>query len=292
MRKIRTPIIRPDPLSALRRMRVDPYRLLAALSATAPMGIGVWDRRLHFRFVNDALALMNGYPATDHFGKPLDKIIGALTDKVAPTREHVLRTGEILNDVQYGGLLPTRTETGHWIETSFPFRDKRGKIVYVGAVVLEVTQIVRLRDAVKHFGAMLCDASSALHTRRFPISATLEPFLRRSILGVRAISEFLTPTLLGNIVASLCDPLSRITLDACDDQLSTTLRRTDTSVPLSSRQQQVLQLVTLGRCNKEIAQVLKISTRTVETHRERLMLKLGLHSVPELVRYAIRHRLI
>ena len=44
--------------------------------------------------------------------------------------------------------------------------------------------------------------------------------------------------------------------------------------------------------NKEIAALLGISVRTVETHRAKIMLKLGLHSLAELIHYAIRHGII
>ena len=64
------------------------------------------------------------------------------------------------------------------------------------------------------------------------------------------------------------------------------------SAALSSREREVLRYVADGKSNKEIGVILSISTRTVETHRARLMRKLGLHSMNQLVRYAIRHRII
>jgi len=54
----------------------------------------------------------------------------------------------------------------------------------------------------------------------------------------------------------------------------------------------VLQLLAEGRSNKEIAAALDITTKTAETHRAHIMAKLELHSVSELVRYAIRNRII
>jgi len=61
---------------------------------------------------------------------------------------------------------------------------------------------------------------------------------------------------------------------------------------LTSRERQVLRQLAEGKTNKEIGAQLSISPRTVETHRARLMRKLNLHSMGELVRYAIRHRII
>ena len=56
---------------------------------------------------------------------------------------------------------------------------------------------------------------------------------------------------------------------------------------LSPRQREVLRLIAEGRTTKQIAQVLEISVKTVETHRAQLMERLDIHDVAGLVRYAI-----
>jgi DNA-binding NarL/FixJ family response regulator len=61
---------------------------------------------------------------------------------------------------------------------------------------------------------------------------------------------------------------------------------------ISPRQRQVLQMVAVGRSTKQIAAMLGISSRTVEFHRYRVMQSLGLHTIAELVQYALKHRLI
>lgn len=61
---------------------------------------------------------------------------------------------------------------------------------------------------------------------------------------------------------------------------------------LSSREREILQLIAEGKTNKEIATALKLSVYTVDAHRGRVMEKLNLHSVGELVRFALRHGLI
>lgn len=62
--------------------------------------------------------------------------------------------------------------------------------------------------------------------------------------------------------------------------------------PLSPRERQVLQLIGEGKSAKEAAKLLDISSKTVDTHRTRLMEKLGIHDAVGLVRYAIRRGLI
>src|SRR5262245_11141385 len=61
----------------------------------------------------------------------------------------------------------------------------------------------------------------------------------------------------------------------------------DLLATLSPRQREVLRLIAEGRTTKQIAQVLEISVKTVETHRAQLMERLGIHDVAGLVRYAI-----
>jgi len=61
---------------------------------------------------------------------------------------------------------------------------------------------------------------------------------------------------------------------------------------LTPRQREILQLLAEGKSNKEIAGVLGISVKTAETHRANIMLKLDFHSITELVRYAVRNKII
>jgi len=61
---------------------------------------------------------------------------------------------------------------------------------------------------------------------------------------------------------------------------------------LTAREREVVQLIAEGNSNKKIAQLLSISVKTVETHRSASMRKLDIHSTAELVRYAVRHKLI
>ena len=67
---------------------------------------------------------------------------------------------------------------------------------------------------------------------------------------------------------------------------------TDSLSGLTTRQREILQLIAEGRSTKEIAGVLGVSIKTVETHRARLMERLDIHDVPGLVRFAIRSGLV
>lgn len=75
----------------------------------------------------------------------------------------------------------------------------------------------------------------------------------------------------------------------CDYRSS---KKEKSKFPLSSREQSIVQLVAEGHTNKSVGGVLNLSVKTVETHRASAMRKLGISSTAELVRFAIRTKLV
>ena len=69
-------------------------------------------------------------------------------------------------------------------------------------------------------------------------------------------------------------------------------KRDDALDPLTARERQVLQLVAEGKTTRAMAELLGVSTKTAESHRTRLMKKLGIHETAGLVRYAIRNGIV
>jgi DNA-binding NarL/FixJ family response regulator len=61
---------------------------------------------------------------------------------------------------------------------------------------------------------------------------------------------------------------------------------------LSPREREVVQLVAEGKTSKEVAAILNVSARTAETHRSNILLKLHLHSIAELVLYAVKNEIV
>ena len=88
----------------------------------------------------------------------------------------------------------------------------------------------------------------------------------------------------------LCQKISG---DLIDDYVRQRQATTDRSPlqRLSSREREILQLVVEGKTSAEIAEILYISPKTVETYRSRLMQKLDIHDLPSLVKFAIQHGL-
>lgn len=103
--------------------------------------------------------------------------------------------------------------------------------------------------------------------------------LIQAIRVVRAGNVFLYPSMASVLVS---DYLSRV--EAGDEEIK--------DDALTEREREVLTLIADGLFNRDIADQLSISVKTVELHRENIMNKLNLHSRTELVKYAIRKGLI
>jgi two-component system response regulator NreC len=88
---------------------------------------------------------------------------------------------------------------------------------------------------------------------------------------------YLSPGIAGIVVR---DYLNKLTTD-----------RSSADTVLTTREREVLQLIAEGNSTKEIASRLSVSVKTVETHRRQIMEKLGIFSIAELTKYAIREGL-
>ena len=90
--------------------------------------------------------------------------------------------------------------------------------------------------------------------------------------------------------AVLSPAITRLLLE---DYLSRdTHREVDDPNALSSREREVLQLIAEGKTSREIAELLHLSVKTVQSHRTNLMQKLDLHDRGELIKYAIQKKII
>jgi DNA-binding NarL/FixJ family response regulator len=87
---------------------------------------------------------------------------------------------------------------------------------------------------------------------------------------------------------------AKVSQSLLDNYLKFPVATDETSVfhLLTDRERQIVQMLAEGKTNKEVASLLSISVKTVETHRATVMRKLGINSIVELVRYAIRNQLV
>jgi DNA-binding NarL/FixJ family response regulator len=103
------------------------------------------------------------------------------------------------------------------------------------------------------------------------------------VAAIRALSRhkpFFTPR------------VSEVLLNVYETQGDTSGKLHRVRLRASAREREIIQLLAEGKSNKEIAGKLGLSVKTVETHRANIMAKLNLHSISELVRYAIRNKMI
>lgn len=118
--------------------------------------------------------------------------------------------------------------------------------------------------------AMSCGAAGYMLKNMAPSE------LAQAISKVAAGGRYLSP--------AIADSLTDMDGDETEDP--------DGPGALSARQREILKLLAEGMTTRDIASLLSISAKTVETHRSQLMQKLEIYDVPGLVRYAIRHGLV
>lgn len=242
-----------------------------------------------FRAVNMPLARMNGLSAPGHLGRKLRHVLGAAAPKIETAMDHVFQTGKPIS-LELTAELPRRAGLGHWMESIFPIRDARGHVARVAAVVLEVTE---KRDLEKSLNPLV---GNSLHIR-----ANLKTELRlHSRIGVPGER----PELFGRsiklaeqciaTVQALCE-VSRLQAVPGDSQVPFDDKHSRDEVHacmLSPQEHRVLQLIADGKNNKEAGALLGISTRTVECYRARLMQKVKINTFAQLVRFAVRNKII
>lgn len=97
-------------------------------------------------------------------------------------------------------------------------------------------------------------------------------------------------------VAQLCQHkpflTPHVTEFVLDNYLEHDTREQNSGRVLTAREREVVQLLAEGKSNKEVAATLGISVKTIEAHRANIMHKLNLHSLGDLVHYAIRNKIV
>jgi PAS domain S-box-containing protein len=281
---------------------------VAGASSDSPaVGIAICDDQLRYVSVNHALAAMNGIPAEVHIGKTVREVIGKVASSVESMLRCVLFNGESILNAEIRGYLPTRDGEGCWIEHYFPVRYANGGVKQVGVVVVEITALRRLEDCIlaltgstgrmreqpTDFGMPygLKKASAALGSGSIE---SVENLIRE---GLKNPHKLQPPA---QNIANAVTP-QRVRLPYAPSAIpNETYRHNHGLTPtgsngakqLSPRETQLVQLLAKGRSNKEISTACKISVKTVEAHRARLMLKLQIHSLSDLVLYAVRCGLV
>ena len=163
-------------------------------------------------------------------------------------------------------------------------------VVDISMPELDGVEVVRqIREAVPHSKVLVLTMHESDQMVQRALDAGAHGYILKSDLtdtlpkAVRAVAEgrrFLTPK------------VSEIVLDGFLKAIIGQKQGERRSTPATPREIEVIRLLAEGKSNKEIATQLGITVRTVETHRAKIMLKLGLHSLAELIHYAIRNELV
>jgi DNA-binding CsgD family transcriptional regulator len=229
--------------------------LFEALFGSSVVGISVCDRELRYLSVSKSLARINGLPVEQHIGRTVKEILGPTAPAVESLLKYVFDTGQVVTDARITGQLPGRDRLGHWLASYFPIKAKDGTVQKVGGVVMEISPQVELKCLMESAIKVIQESTKVGFTPAAGDDQKALPF---------------TPS------------IDRETRNAPegDDQ------------GLSARETELVVLLANSKSNKEISVTMGITVKSVETYRHRLMLKLDVHSVAEIVKYALRHGLV
>ncbi len=148
--------------------------------ATAPIGLAFLDPNHRFVRVNDALAAMNGLPATAHLGRTINEVLPSQAPTLDAIIAGVLTSGEPATDILTSAeIVESPGEIGHWLASYYPVRSDRGggEILGVGAVVTDVTQRTREEDAARFMAE-----ASALLAGSLDYATTLRSIARLAVV--------------------------------------------------------------------------------------------------------------
>jgi len=132
----------------------DPQQVVEAYFKASTAGFAICDRNLRCQAINQAMAKMSGYAARDHLGKTLREIVGR-APQIERAMRQVFRTGRPVLNLEVELTLPTRTEPGYWIANYFPVTDSSGRVIQIGAVVIEVTEQKKLEQSLRSLSGRL-----------------------------------------------------------------------------------------------------------------------------------------
>lgn len=259
-------------------------QLLPFFSPISNIGVATIDKEFRYRAVNEALASANGYPVEAHIGRTIRQIIGAAADAVEPVFRQVFGTGES-RIYEVAAKIPTRPTVGRWIMTCIPVKDAEDRVSRVCAIVIEITKKDALEDFLFNLTGKLLYlregiSKKPLHRlkaiQRSQWVGLLEKCTEEAIETLKSLRPFPAPRV---------TKTTGISDTPAAGELPEAISKFER---LSRREKQVLQLLASSKNNKEVAVNLGISVRTAEGHRRRVMEKLGLHSVSEMIHLAIR----
>lgn len=287
---------------------------LATVLNNSTVGVEIYDSNLCCILKNKAFASMGGALPEIHVGKTMRQIFGSYAAQIEPAFQQAWTTGKQVSNVELAFSLPWSPAKTDLVVNFYPIEGACREVRLIAALFFSATGKRKLQHRLCHLAEKkraLVFAESENPGEEFTdLTAQSAEMLQKSIdllqcsmslrchlLEMRIATALIHATPYSAMPASgprfLPAVPSRAELeeDRREHPEPSRTEENDGCIP-SPRERQVIQLLAEGKANKEMAAVLELSTRTVEMYRARLMAKLKLHSVAELVRYAVRHNLI
>ncbi|HMI53981.1 MAG TPA: LuxR C-terminal-related transcriptional regulator [Candidatus Saccharimonadales bacterium] len=287
-------------------------QLFNAMFHSPSIGVAILDRRGRYEAVNESLASINSLPSRAHIGKSLHQVLGDAASQPEMLLEKTL-TGRTVSQFHMVARLPARTEIGHWMLTYQPIGDASRKRTSVCAHVVEITEEVKAQYAIERLIQRLQHAKSSIAENRDPsrspgnrdsFGMCSQPDSLDLFEGCLTQAQLVSRILRGHIATanrvagkrpSASSASRRPPMPGDAELLAPPYAQApgeSAALPLTVREEDVIRLVLCGKTNKEAAAAIGISARTVEAHRAKIMLKLRVRSLAELMLYAVRHHLV
>jgi DNA-binding NarL/FixJ family response regulator len=149
--------------------------------------------------------------------------------------------------------------------------------VEVARQILEAVPDAKVLVLTMHESDQMVQRALGAGAHGYILKSDLTDSLPKAVKAIAEGKRFLTPK------------VSEIVLDGFLKTKSRHRQGERADARVTPREVEIIRLLVEGKTNKEIAALLGIAVRTVETHRSKIMLKLGLHSLAELIHYAMRH---
>jgi DNA-binding CsgD family transcriptional regulator len=254
------------------QLKREKFQLLQLIAA-APVGFALLDQHLRFVLINPALKVIDGQLANEHVGQTLRQVIPEHASALEPLCRQVLRNHMPILNVQISGVpVQGRANARVCLASLYTIR-LDSKTLNVGLIIRDVSSYKL--ETIGQFSSLMTEDFNAILssiTGSFQVTLDSLPETHPAFTGLRKAlqSSEKGAQLIRHLLAlaGKGGPL------------------------LTSREQQILQLISDGKSSQQTAKALRISFKTVAAHRAAIMKKLDVHETASLIRYAIRRGLI
>jgi PAS domain S-box-containing protein len=281
---------------------------------TSTIGIVICDDAMRCVVANHVFATMLGAPAEKPVGKTVELFFGSGAPKIEEAFQRVWETGRPVSNLELHEL-SAENPGGMTLAVNLrPIKDASGRIRFIAAIFSDATAKGKLQRRLSelaglpHGGTASIAQPASEEFAEFPVESarvlrrgidvlTCSAVVRCHLSEMRIANAFL-PSGLFVVLEADTDKTYRqalqrmVSINAQPAEAEASGEANLAAKAPSPRERQIVRLLAEGKANKEIAAILALSTRTVEIYRARLMEKLDLHSVGELVRYAFRHHIV